>query len=316
MKKILLLVAVLTIGIGTAHAQQTGLDNAIRDAVGELSSGLRTNPSVAVVAMHSGSAAMSNYLIDEMNVAFFHTGGLRLTERVQLAGFNMHAAIDDATAQSIGRLLGVQYVVTGTLEPLAGFFRFRTRIIDAETGALRGIHTADVRNDTLVASLLGAGDPAAFLPPAAAWPPPAAVPQATVGQFTLGQRWATWALNGIPGLGSFIIMSDRFGGFFQVASGGLGYILYISSILFPIREPVMLWGQHMGMYNYRVNPVLLFGGLALIATQQIFNIVRSATFGRGGAVAVASMPSREWDIVLVSDENRIGGISLSHTLRF
>jgi len=168
MKKVLLLVAVLAIGVGTSYAQQIGLDNAIRNAAWGLSSGVERGSSVAVLSMHAGSARMSDYLINETIVALMGVQamqGFTVMSRLQLdqamAGLPFHTSdwIDNTAAQSIGRSMGVQFVVTGTLESIAGFFRLRMQVIDVESGGVRGIHTADVQNDTLVAYLMGTGTP-------------------------------------------------------------------------------------------------------------------------------------------------------------
>ena len=141
----------LAISAGAAHAQQISLDTAIRNAAGELSSGMGTGTSIAVLSMQADSESRSNFLIDEMITAFIMRGGLRVVSRneVQLAlvreqlEFDMSGWVDDATAQSIGRFIGVQYIVLGVLEPFGNHFRFRAHVIEVETAVIPAVYTAN-----------------------------------------------------------------------------------------------------------------------------------------------------------------------------
>jgi len=171
-KKVLWLVmqVMLLIGTGMAYAQQVSLDNAVRNAAWGLSPGIDGNSRVAVLAIQADSVRMSDYLIDEMTVALTGLQGVQgftvmaRSQVNQLVGglpFSPSDSIDGAMAQSIGRVLGAQFVVTGSFESIAGFFRFRAQVIEVETANVRGIHTADVQNDGLVAYLLGPVTPGA-----------------------------------------------------------------------------------------------------------------------------------------------------------
>jgi len=135
------------------------LDHSIRNMAEELSADKERGARVAVLSMYTGSARMSDYLINEMIVALMGIQGRQgftMLSRAQVTGqsqFNMAARLDDTMAQTIGRTLGAQYVIIGTFEPLAGFFRFRTQLISVAAG-LRGIHTVDVQNDSFITYLL------------------------------------------------------------------------------------------------------------------------------------------------------------------
>jgi len=167
MKKFLfvagMVVYMTVLGMETAYAQQVRLDDAIQNAAAELSAAIVRGSRVAVLSMEAGSVSMSDYLIDEMIVAFIRAGGFTVVDRAQLdlvaqeLHFQMSGEVDDATAQSIGRFMGVQSIVTGAFEPLGDFYRFIVRLIEVETAAIRGIHTANVQNDTIIAALLGSG---------------------------------------------------------------------------------------------------------------------------------------------------------------
>ena len=156
----------LAFGIGAAHAQQVSLDNAVRNAAWGLSGNIESGSRIAVLAMQADSARMSNYLIDEMTAALTGLQGVQGFTVMPRSQVNQHVGglpfstsdmIDGAMAQSIGRVLGVRFVVAGSLESIAGFFRLRVQVVDVETADVRAIHSADVQNDGMVAYLMGTG---------------------------------------------------------------------------------------------------------------------------------------------------------------
>jgi len=162
MKKILLVICALAVGISAVHAQQQ-LNVAIQGSVGELSGAFENGSMVTVLAMYSDSALMSDHLISEMLVALMsmqHARGITVVNRVQLntfaaqLNFDTAGLIDDALAGSIGSQMYVRYVITGAFEPSGDFFRLRLQVIDIQTSALRSTQTY-VQNDGLVASLMG-----------------------------------------------------------------------------------------------------------------------------------------------------------------
>jgi len=168
MKKLCLaamLMTALAFGAKTAHAQTVRLDNAIQNVAAEFSPNIRRGASVAIIAMQADSVGMSNHLINGMIAALFRMRtmhGFEVASRGQIEmllaehELNMYGWIDDASAVSIGRFAGVQFIITGTFVPAGNVYRFWAQLIEVETGLFRGISTVDVFNDNTVASLLGA----------------------------------------------------------------------------------------------------------------------------------------------------------------
>jgi len=165
----------------TAHAQLR-LSEAIQSSAAELAAGFERGYGVAVLAMSSGSAQMSDRIISEMIVAFMgmqHARGITVANRMQLnafaaqLGFDTAGLIDDAAKRSLGSRMGIRYVVAGALEPAGGFFRLTVHVADAEALATRSAH-AYVMIDSAVASLMGiAWDPPHREPGEPRYPPPA-----------------------------------------------------------------------------------------------------------------------------------------------
>lgn len=153
------------LGTETAYAQRrpVRLENAIHNATRSLSSGLERDARVAIVAMEADSARMSNYLINEMIGAFIGLRRFTVVDRNQVDRvasellFQISGWVDDDTIQSIGRMTGAEFIITGTFKPMGDFFNFNVRIIEVRTAVIRNMHATNVRNDRVIAALLDTG---------------------------------------------------------------------------------------------------------------------------------------------------------------
>jgi hypothetical protein len=67
--------------------------------------------------------------------------------------------VSDESAQAIGKMLGAQSIVSGTLTNMGNFHRFRIRVINVETAAIQTQVSLDLQNNAQVSFLLG-GTPA------------------------------------------------------------------------------------------------------------------------------------------------------------
>ena len=187
MKKFLILsgmlVCVLTFGMKTVYAQvpppviiippvivpPTGppippptaaLNDTVRNLASLLSADIGIANRIAVVAIHSSSARMSDHLVNEMNMAFLGQGFIvdgrnRVDMALQGRGLQSSSLINEVAAQAIGHDLGSQFVITGAFEPLHefDFFQFTATITEVETGTRRS-YAGNVRNTAHISSLM------------------------------------------------------------------------------------------------------------------------------------------------------------------
>jgi hypothetical protein len=96
---------------------------------------------------------------------------IRQEMNLQLSG-----DVSDESAQAIGRMLGAQSIVSGSLTDMGTFHRFRVRVINVETAAIQTQVSLNLQKDTQVSFLLGGS---AAAPSATASASPAAVPAQT-----------------------------------------------------------------------------------------------------------------------------------------
>ena len=87
-------------------------------------------------------------------------GKIPIVDRHKLAhireemNLQLSGEVSDESALSIGKFLGVQFIITGTLTNMGTHQRFRIRVINVETAAIQKQITLELQNDSQVTILL------------------------------------------------------------------------------------------------------------------------------------------------------------------
>jgi TolB-like protein len=98
----------------------------------------------------SGGAVVAELLINEL----FRTGQYEIVERKHLSTvleqqrLNMTGLVDESTARRVGKLLGVDFIVTGTVIDLGTALNVNARTIAIETGSISATASADLERDS------------------------------------------------------------------------------------------------------------------------------------------------------------------------
>jgi tetratricopeptide (TPR) repeat protein len=135
------------------------LDEAIEKSAGELTNKLQKGNRIAIVAFSSEHENLSNYIMDELTGAFVE-GKIETADRRNLAyvfrelNFQMSGNISDETAVSIGKFLGVKYVVTGQFQKTGNSYRYRLSGINVETAVQETSSRYNVKNDKALQQLI------------------------------------------------------------------------------------------------------------------------------------------------------------------
>jgi len=138
-----------TTGSGTGGLS---LMDAIEESAERIAAQLPAGSRVAIVAFESENDGLSGYIMDELTGELFDRS-IEVADRQNLEfvfkelDFNMSGYVSDESAQSIGKFLAAQLVITGQLIDQGGSFRFRTNAINVETATPASIIRLDVRND-------------------------------------------------------------------------------------------------------------------------------------------------------------------------
>ena len=163
MKKKLFLVFLGLAACGVFLEAQT-LDEAILRAALRIGTDLPTGATVAVIHFRSDSERLNDYVINELHNAILRNRRVtpvkpdetRFQSIRDELRFNEAGEIDEESAQSIGRLLGVRYLVTGSIERGNSGYGILFTAVDAESAELQSRYSASVNpNDAALVSMLG-----------------------------------------------------------------------------------------------------------------------------------------------------------------
>jgi TolB-like protein len=147
-------------------SQSLILDEAIRTTADEIRQQLTTQTKIAVLNFTSNWQGLSTYVIDELNNAIVRNGSLTVVDRQQLdlvrqeQNFQMSGDVNDESAQSIGKFLGAQSVLSGSFTVIGNINRFRIRVIDVETGVVQYSYSINIKKDTILTALMPKAQPA------------------------------------------------------------------------------------------------------------------------------------------------------------
>jgi len=142
-------------------AQNVSLDQAVQNSAKTIESRLPQGAKAAVLVFTSSKQDFSDYIIDELATAISasnkiqvidrqHTDAIRKELNIQMSG-----DVSDNEVRRVGRQLGAQYVVTGSLVDVGNAFRFRVAAINVESAVREGSSSLNINiNDPQVVFLL------------------------------------------------------------------------------------------------------------------------------------------------------------------
>jgi TolB-like protein len=163
-KKFLVILAVFVLLVGKINAQQLNLDTVIERSARAVEEALPRGAKVAVLNFVSTSETFSDHVIEELTGKLVNGKKITIVDRRNLAlisqemNLQLSGDVSDESAQAIGRMLGAQSIVSGTLTNMGTFYRFRVRVINVETAAIQSQISLDLRSDEQVVFLLS-GNP-------------------------------------------------------------------------------------------------------------------------------------------------------------
>ncbi|MCL2066787.1 MAG: SUMF1/EgtB/PvdO family nonheme iron enzyme [Treponema sp.] len=136
------------------------LDEAIQIAAGDINTSLGESTIVAVINFSSPSENLSDYVVEELMGSLTNAKKLVVVDRSNLAlvreemNLQLSGEVSDESAQAIGRMLGAQGIITGSLVSLGREFRFRVYAINVESAARETATLLTVINDQRLSYLL------------------------------------------------------------------------------------------------------------------------------------------------------------------
>ena len=148
---------------GGSTAPAISLDRAIKEAAENIENNLDKGVVVALLNFSSTSQSFSEHVLEELSGALVNSGKLTVVDRDKLElirqeeQFQLSGEVSDESAINIGRKLGAQMIVTGSLRTTGSGYRFRVTTLSVETAAVKTysssvIHEKDKDTVFLLAS--------------------------------------------------------------------------------------------------------------------------------------------------------------------
>jgi hypothetical protein len=135
------------------------LDKVIRDAITYLNGRLPQGNKILVLSIKSEYPLLSDYIIDGLVENIVNDGLFSVVDRQQLEAikeelnFQLSGDVDDDTAQSIGKMVGAQTIVSGSITIVGDFYRLGMRAIKVETAEVQGQFNRNIPDGPIISFL-------------------------------------------------------------------------------------------------------------------------------------------------------------------
>jgi len=136
------------------------LNTAITPAAEAIESGLEEGTQAAVINFDSPSEALSSYIIEELSFLLVAGKKITVVERKDLdlvrgeLSFQYSGEASDESMRSLGRMLGAEVIVSGSIVKAGAVYKFRVNAVNVETAVREAAVSENVNDDSLIASLL------------------------------------------------------------------------------------------------------------------------------------------------------------------
>jgi curli biogenesis system outer membrane secretion channel CsgG len=163
---LLFLSLVLILGFSASLFAATNFRSSIDDIVKQIVNSMESEQKKRVAIMdfrnidHSVSK-LGMYLSETLITKLFQTHKFKVIERSQLGqalqeiGLAQTGVVDRETAQEVGKVLGVDSLVIGTVTDLVDSIDINARLISTETGEVFAVASSEIQKDAVVAVLMG-----------------------------------------------------------------------------------------------------------------------------------------------------------------
>jgi TolB-like protein len=143
-----------------ASVQGISVDTAVQQAARNIENNIEAGQKAVVLNFSSSSVDFSEYVLGELSTELVNGRKLQVVDRRNLEAiraemdFQISGEVSDESAQAIGRKLGAEYIISGSLTNTGGIYRFRINTINVESAGIAASSATDIVNDGKVQALL------------------------------------------------------------------------------------------------------------------------------------------------------------------
>jgi len=155
---VLPVLALLLLCAGAPAVSALSLADAIEQSANDIAGQIPPKSRVAIAAFQSPSSKLSEYIMEELTGALF-AKGIEVADRRNLEYvynelyFQRSWELHEKDAQSIGKFLAAQFVITGQLISQYGAYSYRTSAIHVELAVVAFDTRLEVQNDQTMQDL-------------------------------------------------------------------------------------------------------------------------------------------------------------------
>ena len=126
------------------------LDRAIQNAARSIEANVQEGLKVALLNFRSPTEQFSEYVLEELSSQLVQGKKLVVVDRRELdlirqeEEFQLSGDVNDESAQVIGKKLGAQLIISGSLSAIGNVYRFRIRVLNVETAAIVASSATDI----------------------------------------------------------------------------------------------------------------------------------------------------------------------------
>jgi TolB-like protein len=144
-----------------AHGKS--LDAAVQEAAEAIEAKLDQGAKVALLNFSSTSEQFSQYVLDELSANLVNSGKLVIVDRQEIdlirgeTDFQLSGEVSDESAQEVGKMLGAQSIVSGSLANIGNTYRINIKVLNVQSAAINVQYRSDIAADSKVQALLASG---------------------------------------------------------------------------------------------------------------------------------------------------------------
>jgi TolB-like protein len=136
------------------------LDENIGICGNDIATRIALGTPIAMINIETQEKRLSDYIINELTDVIVNKENLRVVTRQRIdelqneLNFNMSGYVSDNTAQSIGKFVGAEVIVTGSITPVGNVYRLNIQTIRTETGEILRAYGYDIVYDDRMRGLI------------------------------------------------------------------------------------------------------------------------------------------------------------------
>jgi len=160
MRVIFVSMLLIMLSCSILKAQPISLDDTLSHVVRAVENVLPHGTNVAIFSFTSPSTAFSDFVVNDLTSKLIAGKKVTVVDRRNLSLINqemdlqLSGIVSDESVQTIGKMLGAQSIISGSLINMGTYYRFNVSVTNVETAEIQDQISLDLQKDTQVVFLL------------------------------------------------------------------------------------------------------------------------------------------------------------------